>query len=108
MHVHVYTYSATPLKYIWISACFYACHVVSEQQLRWAKAEENPLFLCLFGRLAELNWIGNELIKQLQDKVRLLTAILLDMKSLSDVIYESMCFHSLDELCLFLTPSKLN
>lgn len=86
------------------------CHVVSEQQLRWAKAEENPLFLCLFGRLAELSWIGNELIKQLQDKVRLLTAILLDIISLSDVIlhYESMYSHSVHELCLFFTPSKLN
>ena len=44
-------------------------HTVSEQQLRWAKAEDNPLFLCLFGRLAELTWMGNELIRQFQDKV---------------------------------------
>ena len=44
-------------------------HSVSEQQLRWAKTEDNPLFLCLFGRLAELSWMGNELIRQYQDKV---------------------------------------
>ena len=44
-------------------------HTVSEQQLRWAKAEENTLFLSLFGRLAEISWMGNELLKQFQDKV---------------------------------------
>ena len=68
-------YTVDPCLIISIGKCIHthylslSLYTVSEQQLRWAKAEENPLFLCLFGRLAELTWMGNELIRQFQDKV---------------------------------------
>ncbi|CAI7994409.1 hypothetical protein GBAR_LOCUS1440, partial [Geodia barretti] len=62
---------------------------VSEQQLRWAKAEENPLFLCLFGRLAELTWMGNELIRQFQDKQTELNRVFRDIDQEEKIVDES-------------------
>ena len=71
-HTHTHTHTIFSLTYTHTHT-----HTVSEQQLRWAKAEDNPLFLCLFGRLAELNWMGNELIRRFQDKVNKLKTYLL-------------------------------
>jgi hypothetical protein len=62
---------------------------VSEQQLRWAKTEDNPLFLCLFGRLAELSWMGNELLKQFQEKHNELNRVFKDIDQEERIVEES-------------------
>ena len=89
MYMYMYTLSYGTLYF----GTHTHTHTVSEQQLRWAKTEDNPLFLCLFGRLAELSWMGNELLKQFQEKVRYtyMYDVMYMYMYMYDVMYDVMC-----------------
>ena len=63
---------ASYLEFIYAFLCLcenFLIFVAVASLLRWSRGEENALLSCIFGRVAELNWMWKEAMDEFNNQV---------------------------------------